>query len=59
MISIHIIFRREKDPRLRKLDKPYIRTSAKVTVKHLKKYIQKKLTLDDTKDVWKPLLMHY
>jgi len=37
---------KEKDETLKILDKPFIRTSAKVTVKHLKKYLQKKLSLD-------------
>jgi len=36
---------------LKNLDKPYIRTSAKVTVKHIKKYIEKKLNLDSIKDL--------
>eukprot|EP01118_Nematostelium_gracile_P010685 TRINITY_DN3721_c0_g1_i1.p1 TRINITY_DN3721_c0_g1~~TRINITY_DN3721_c0_g1_i1.p1 ORF type:complete len:261 (-),score=51.56 TRINITY_DN3721_c0_g1_i1:47-829(-) len=36
----------ENDESLRNLDKPFIRTSAKVTIKHLKKYLQKKLSLD-------------
>ncbi|PRP77246.1 putative Locus-specific chromosome binding protein [Planoprotostelium fungivorum] len=34
------------NPELRPLDKPFIRTSAKVTVKHLKKYILNKLHID-------------
>jgi len=33
----------EKDDMLKKLDRPFIRTSAKVTILHLKKYLKKKL----------------
>ncbi len=33
----------EKEEMLKKLDKPFIRTSAKVTILHLKKYLKKKL----------------
>jgi len=40
----------EKNPLLKQLDKPFIRTSAKVTVKHLKKYIQKKLNLESKQE---------
>jgi len=36
---------------LKRLDKPFIRTSAKVTVKHLKKYLQKKLNLESIKEL--------
>jgi len=36
----------ETNLQLKKLDKPFIRTSARVTVKQLKKYLQKKLCLD-------------
>jgi len=41
----------ETDPSLPPLQKPFIRTSAKVTVKHLKKYLQKKLDLTNIKDI--------
>lgn len=37
----------ETDQMVSKLEKPYIRTSAKVTVKHLKKYLVKKLQAPD------------
>jgi len=43
----------EKDIALQKLDKPFIRTSARVTVLHLKKYLQKKLSFPSVKDVRK------
>eukprot|EP01117_Protostelium_nocturnum_P004627 TRINITY_DN167_c0_g1_i1.p1 TRINITY_DN167_c0_g1~~TRINITY_DN167_c0_g1_i1.p1 ORF type:complete len:289 (+),score=93.65 TRINITY_DN167_c0_g1_i1:68-934(+) len=36
----------ESETNLKALDKPFIRTSAKVTVKHLKKYLISKLKLD-------------
>jgi len=44
-----ILDEKEADSRLRQLDKPFIRTSAKVTVKHLKKYLLKKLNVESSK----------
>jgi hypothetical protein len=36
----------EEDKSLGRLEKPFIRTSAKVTVMHLKKYLKQKLGID-------------
>lgn len=41
----------EADSGLKNLDKPFIRTSSKVTILHLKKYLQKKLNLPSLKDL--------
>lgn len=38
-----LTFCSEKEELLKKLDKPFIRTSAKVTILHLKKYLKQKL----------------
>lgn len=39
------------EAKVKRLDKPYIRTSSKATIMHLKKFLAKKLHLNRTEDV--------
>ena len=41
----------DEDEKVQKLEKPYIRTSARATILHLKKFLKKKLELASPDDV--------